>query len=78
MKKNQHVVPYTKNNGEKFWAVKSSGSQRVGSVHKTQSKAKQVAVLRAKSEKSEVLIHNSNGRIRERNSYGQDKFPPRG
>ncbi|MCA1979310.1 MAG: DUF2188 domain-containing protein [Thiobacillus sp.] len=27
---------------------------------------------------SEVLIHGENGRIRERNSYGNDPHPPKG
>lgn len=28
--------------------------------------------------RSEVLIHGENGRIRERNSYGNDPHPPKG
>jgi hypothetical protein len=27
---------------------------------------------------SEMLIHSENGRIRERNTYGADPFPPKG
>lgn len=78
MKKNQHVIPYTKRGGEKAWAVKSTGSKKVSSIHEKQSDAEKIATVRAKSAKSEVFIHNSHGRIRERNSYGLDKYPSRG
>ena len=30
------------------------------------------------NQRSEVLIHGENGRIRERNSYGNDPHPPKG
>ena len=32
----------------------------------------------AQNQRSEVLIHGKDGKIRERNSYGNDPFPPRG
>ena len=36
--------------------------------------AREIAI----NQKSEVFIHGENGRIRERNSYGNDPFPPKG
>ena len=31
-----------------------------------------------KNQKSELFIHGEDGKIRERNSYGNDPFPPKG
>lgn len=71
--KNQHVVPHK--NG---WAVKGEGNTKATVVNHTQKEANKVASVIAKNQKSEVFIHGENGRIRERNSYGNDPFPPRG
>lgn len=73
MGKNQHVVPH--NGG---WAVRGAGNSRVSSTHGTQSAATQAARTTAINQGSEVLIHRPNGQIRERNSYGNDPFPPKG
>jgi len=32
----------------------------------------------ARHQESELFIHRRNGQIRERNSYGNDPFPPEG
>lgn len=71
--KNQHVVPHV--NG---WAVKGAGNQRATSTHHTQAEAIQQARDIARNQESEVLIHGTNGQIRERNSYGNDPYPPKG
>ncbi len=73
MKKNQHVVP--RQNG---WAVKGAGNSKATSVHPTQAEAIQSARSTAINQKSEMLIHGRNGQIRERNTYGDDPFPPKG
>lgn len=72
-KKNQHVVPH-----EDGWAVKGAGNQRATSVHTTQADAIQEAKQIAKNQQSEMLIHGRDGQIRERNSYGNDPYPPKG
>jgi hypothetical protein len=72
-KKNQHVVPHS--NG---WAVKGEGNTKASSVHQTQRAAESAARQSAVRTGSEVLIHGRDGRIRERNTYGQDPFPPKG
>lgn len=72
-KKNQHVVPHGKD-----WAVKGSGSKKATSVHSTQAEAIEKAKGIAQNQHSEMLIHGKNGQIRERNTYGDDPFPPRG
>ena len=70
---NQHVVPRPKG-----WAVKAETNQRATSVHRTQREAIDAARRVAVNNRSEVIIHGRDGRIRERNSYGNDPFPPRG
>lgn len=72
-KKNQHVVPH---NGD--WAVKGAGNSKATSVHPTQAEAIGRAREIAINQKSELLVHGENGRIREKNSYGNDPFPPKG
>jgi len=70
---NQHVVPQ-----DRGWGVKSSGAKRVSKSFDTQKQAIDHATQIAKNKKAEVLIHNKSGRIRERNSYGNDPHPPKG
>lgn len=72
-KKNQHVVPHSGG-----WAVKGAGNERASSVHSTQREAIAAAREAAMRQGSEVLIHGENGRIRERNTYGEDPHPPKG
>lgn len=72
-KRNQHVVP-----SEDGWAVRGAGSQRATSVHRTQSAAISAAREIARNQGSELVIHGRDGRIRERDSFGNDPFPPRG
>ncbi len=71
--KNQHVVPHPDG-----WAVKGAGNGKATKVHATQSEAIVHAKRIARNQSSELLIHGRNGRIRERNSYGRDPYPPRG
>lgn len=72
-KKNQHVVPHGDD-----WAVKGAGNSKATSVYPTQAEAIDRARGIAQNQKSELLIHGENGRIREKNSYGNDPFPPKG
>lgn len=74
MGKNQHVTPH-KNVG---WQVKGAGNLKATKITKTQAQAISIAKDIAKNKKSELLIHNKSGRIRQKNSYGNDSFPPRG
>ena len=71
--KNQHIVPHGNE-----WAVKGAGNQKATSAHSTQSEAIKKARGIAQNQQSEMLIHGKNGQIRERNTYGNDPFPPKG
>ncbi len=72
-KKNQHVVPHGDD-----WAVKGAGNSKATSIHPTQAEAINRGKEIAQNQKSELLIHGQNGRIREKNSYGNDPYPPKG
>lgn len=72
MAKNQHVVPY-----DGGWAVRGEGNQRATSTHGTQAEAIDAAREIASNQRSEVVIHRPDGRIRDRDSYGSDPLPPK-
>lgn len=74
MGKNQHVTPHP-NGG---WQVKGAGNERA--TVRTTAQTESIAVARniAINQGAEVVIHRPNGQIREKNSYGNDPFPPRG
>jgi len=69
----QHVVKSTTGG----WAVKKGGSTRATKVHKTQGAAISQARTIAKKQKAELYIHGRDGRIREKDSYGNDPHPPK-
>lgn len=71
---NQHVVP----TGEEGWGVLGEGNERKTAYHPTQSEAIRHAKEIAQNQGSELFIHGRDGKIRERNSYGHDPFPPKG
>lgn len=74
MGKNQHVTRH-KAGG---WQVKGAGNERATVRTKTQDEAIRVAKGIASNQRSEVVVHGMDGRIRAKNSYGNDPFPPRG
>lgn len=67
-----HVTP----RGDK-WAVKREGSSRASSLHATQKEAEQKGRQTARKEKTEFFLHNKQGQVRQRDSYGNDPYPPR-
>lgn len=71
--KGVHVTPR-----DGRWAVKREGSQRASSLHGTQADAEAAGRATARREEVEFYLHVRNGRIRERDSYGNDPYPPRG
>lgn len=74
MNKNQHVT-ISHNGG---WQVKGEGNTKATARTSTQAEAIKIATNIAKNQRSEMFIHGKNGRIRERSSYGNDPFPPKG
>lgn len=74
MRKNQHVTPHPSGG----WRVKGSGNSKATKRTSTQAEAVKIARSIAINQKSELLIHGENGRIREKNSYGNDPLTPKG
>ena len=72
--RNQHVTPHP----DGGWQVKGAGAARATSRHPTQAEAAQRAKEIAENKNAERVIHDRHGRIREKNSYGNDPYPPRG
>jgi len=74
MGKNQHVTHRQDGN----WQVKGEGNNKATIITKTQKEAINYARNIAINQKSEVVIHRMNGKIRDKNSYGNDPLPPKG
>lgn len=72
MGKNQHVVPHEGN-----WGVRGAGNKKITEVSPTQAQAIDRARSIAKNQGSEVVIHGRNGQIRDKDSYGNDPYPPK-
>lgn len=70
---NQHVV---KRNNE--WAVRKENAERDTRKYETQAEAIEAARQIAINQGSELFIHGRDGKIRERNTYGNDPNPPKG
>jgi len=69
---NQHVV-----RRDTGWAVRGEGNSKDTSRHPTQSAAQERAREIATTQRSEVVIHDRHGKIRDKDSYGTDPMPPR-
>ena len=74
MGKSQHVTPHPSGG----WQVKGAGNQRATVRTKTQAESMSVARKIAINNRSERVVHGTDGRIREKNSYGKDPYPPKG
>ena len=69
--KNQWVTIH-----HKGWAIKGEGNKRATKVTKTQKEAIDIARAIAKNQKSELIIQSTEGKIRSKDSYGNDPCPP--
>ena len=73
MKKNIHV--FYKN--EK-WISKEENSENNLNSFDTKDEAIEYSRKIAKKNKAELIIHNINNKISNRDSYGNDSYPPKG
>jgi hypothetical protein len=71
-KKNLHVTPH-----EDGWAVRGAGNEKATSIFRTQREAIAAARRIAENQRSELIVHGRNGRIRSKDSFGNDPLPPR-
>lgn len=74
MGKNQHVTRHP----DGGWQVKGAGNSRATVRTETQAQAIEKGRTIAKNQGSELCVHGKDGKIREKNSYGNDPFPPKG
>jgi uncharacterized protein YdaT len=72
MGKNQWVVRH-----DDKWAVKGEGNKRATKVTDTQKQAINTAKGIAQNQKSELIIQGRGGKIRSKDSYGNDPCPPK-
>lgn len=72
MAKSIHVVH---SQGE--WKVRREGSLKASKVFETKRDAVTYGRQMGKNDKVELYIHNKNGRISDRLSYGNDPLPPK-
>lgn len=73
MGKNIHVV----HDGNQ-WKVKQENATRSSGNFATQKEAFERARQIAQNNGQEVAIHGLDGRIRDKHSYGNDPYPPKG
>lgn len=72
MGKNQHIVK--RPNG---WAVIGAGNEKATKIVKKQEDAIEIGKQIAQNQHSELFVHDKNGKIRKRDSFGSDPYPPR-
>ncbi len=70
-KKTVHVTPHGDD-----WQVKKSGNDRATAVTPTQKDAIDIGRGIARDMETELVIHGRDGRIRDKDSYGNDPCPP--
>jgi uncharacterized protein YdaT len=70
--KNQHVTKHPEG-----WQVKGAGNGKASVITDTQKKAIEKAREIAINQGSEVVIHGRDGKIRDKDSYGNDPNPPK-
>ena len=74
MGNNQHVT--LRPNGD--WQVKGEGNSKATALTTTQKDAIRIARDIAINQGSEVVIHGKDGKIRDKNSYSNEPYPPEG
>lgn len=60
------------------WGIRGEGNSKLTSKYDRQSDAIAAARQISINQNSELFIHGRNGRIRERDSHGNDPYPPIG
>ena len=64
--------------GDGQWLNRVEGSERASSAHRTKEEAVARGRQLAIDAKTEHVVHNLDGTIAYRNSYGSDPYPPAG
>lgn len=72
--RSHHVVP----NSDGGWDVKRDGAKRISGHYDKKQDAVDAARKISQNQNTELFIHGKNGLIQNRDSHGNDPFPPRG
>ena len=72
MGKNIHIT----HRADKTWAVIGEKDSKASSLHKTQGDAIAEGRKIAENNKSELVIHDRDNKIRDKDSFGNDPHPP--
>lgn len=70
---NKHIVRLKNGN----WGIKNKGNPTPIYQSKTQAASIKKGVILAKKSHTELVIHGVDGKIRDKDSYGNDPHPPR-
>lgn len=73
MGKNQHVTRHSSGG----WQVIGAGNSKATKLFDTQREAENYGREIAKNQHSELITHGRDGRIRSKDSFGNDFIPPR-
>lgn len=60
------------------WGNLSAGASKVPKIYPTKAEAQAAGRQTAINQHAEHIIHNEDGKIGSRNSYGHDPHPPKG
>lgn len=74
MAKNIHTVY---NSGREMWETKKEGQVKPIASSHTKAVAEEKSVREAKRAEVEHVIHNKDGKISDKDSYGKDPNPPK-
>ena len=74
-KKNIHT---TYDSSKHTWKTLVEGQSKPIKTARTKKRAMKNSVVEAKRRSVEHIIHNRDGKISEKDSYGNDPFPPKG
>lgn len=74
MAKSTHVVPNKEKGG---WDIKQSNGQKSSGHFDTKKDAVDRAWEISKNQKTELTIHNKDGKIAKKDSHGNDPHPPK-
>ena len=72
--KSHHVVP----NPDGGWDIKKGGAERASGHFDRKSDAIDKGREISKKQRTEFYIHGKDGKIQQKDSHGNDPFPPRG
>lgn len=72
--KSQYIVP----NPDGGWDVKKGGAERASKHFETKQEAINTGREISQNQGTELVIHGKDGKIQQKDSHGNDPFPPKG